>query len=232
LLYALPLLVMAGAVMIYLPLSPSNGEASRSSGLHKTAPRHRLQVRGFHFEGRYEGKRVISIRSDRFTIEKKKLGFFSLGLMNTATFRNAVIDLYGRKKEGGRDGTPKGQTTPAMIFKGAFKKETLPAFPVKGVSSVVIEPVQVNLYHEDALIARIAASSATIGLRGREVLFEGDVLVVSGPRVLRTDRLMLLPDKGLLRTDRRFLLKTPRQDLVGDALTVDVLLTPLRAVSS
>lgn len=169
----------------------------------------RVKIRGFQYDGHYEGKRIISIKGDQFTIEKKKLSFFRLGLTNVARFKGAVIDIYG---------------TGRMSLEKAFTKEALSSFPAKRISSIVIEAVKLNLHNEKFLVTQISASSATIRFKKRDILFEGNVKVVSGPKSLETARLMLLPESAVIKTDRHFVLKTPERQFDGEHLTTDMFL--------
>lgn len=199
-------------------------------------PRHRLQISGFKFTGHYDGKKIISIKADKFTIEKKKLGFFRLGLLNVARFKNAVIDIYGERAAPGKNATAKspaqdtGSTTHisarpvAPDFSSLFTDGTLPSFPAKRISSLIIEPVHVNLHDEESLVARIAASSAIIRLRQRDIVFKGNVIMESGPRMLHTDRLSLLPEHALVRVERQFVLETPEGRLEGNKLATNIFL--------
>jgi len=43
-----------------------------------------MAIRGFTFDGNHEGRRTLSIKADSFIVDKKKIGFFRCGLMNTA----------------------------------------------------------------------------------------------------------------------------------------------------
>ena len=206
----------------------------RTSGLPKPPqqiPRymtsgHRLQIGGFRYEGNREGKKIISIKADKFTIEKKKLGFFRLGLLNVARFKNAVIDIYGQRIGSGEaPGKSQADTQSAGIsFKELFTREALPSFSVKRVSSIIIEPIYLNLYDGRSLISQITASSANIRLRKRDILFEGDVCVKSGSASLKSDHLILMPENGLLRAERHFVLETPEKRLEGERLTTDLFL--------
>jgi len=62
----------------------------------KTAvqPAYRMQIEGLRFYGMNQGRRVVSITADRFTLRRGKIGFFSTGLTRTALIENAIIDIY------------------------------------------------------------------------------------------------------------------------------------------
>lgn len=188
---------------------------------HQSTSR-RFEFRGFRYDGNLDGKRVISIKADRFSIEKKKLGFFRFGLMNVALFENALIRIYGAKPDESHE-NPKQK----LSFKNSFSKEALPSFPVKRISSIVMEPIEVELHDEHSAITRISAASATLGIRKRIIVFKGDVRVVSGDRVLTTTRLNLLLETAVIKTGGDFLLKALGKQWEGHRLTTDIFLRPV-----
>lgn len=219
-------------------------------------PRHRLsrarhEIRGFCFEGNYEGEKIISIKADRFCIEKKKLGFFRFGLLNVARLTNAVVDIYGKRTQSVQQvfsnaarqkAGPLDSNTPTLpdlrpdtgnahghvssiTFNHVFSRKALPSFPVKRISSIIIEPVLVKLHDETSVVSQLTAASATIRLKRRDILFKGNVRVVSGPRSLKTDQLRMLPENAVIKTNRHFVLKTPEKQISGKRLTTDIFLS-------
>ena len=111
-----------------------------------------------------------------------------------------------------------------LTFKGIFSKAALPSFQVKKISSIVMEPVCLELHDEQSSVARISAASAVIRLKKRCIIFKGNVKVVSGPRVLTTSRLSLFPENAVIKCDQHFTLKTPEKELNGERLTFDIFL--------
>ena len=222
---------IACPIFIYYRHSTSVPEDNQKNISHyKQRHRPRHEIRGFSFNSSQDGKKVISIKADRFSIKKKKLGFFSFGLMNEARFDNAVIHLYGRSGQNEKSEVPpegrRAGRSQNLTFKGIFSKGSLPSFQVKRISSIVMEPVCVELHDEQSSVTRISAASAVIRLKKRCILFKGNVRVVSGPRVLTTSRLNLFPENAIIRTDQHFTLKTPEKELKGDRLTFDIFLRP------
>ena len=220
------LTVMGGMVFVYYQHRTSGPPKPPQEIPRFMPPAHRLQIGGFRYDGNREGKKIISIKADKFTIEKKKMGFFRLGLLNVARFKNAVIDIYGQRIGSGEaPGKPNTHTqNSGMSFKELFTREALPSFSVKRVSSIMIEPICLNLYDGKSLISQIRASSANIRLRKRDILFEGDVRVKSGSASLKTDHLIFMPENGLLKAERHFILETPEKRLEGERLTTDLFL--------
>jgi hypothetical protein len=241
----LAVLVVASAVFLfyYHRISDLADDHERPSRNRYPAPRY--DVRGFRFDGHREDRRTITIKADRFSIQKKKLGFFRFGLMNVARLENAFVDIYGGRpkpedsntkvrssqhenRSAPEDFKPRAVSSQNFTFGDVFAKNALLSFPVKRLSSVVLEPVRVRLHDEQSVVTEIWAASATIRLKKRDVLFTGGVRLVSGSKILTTSELVMAPERGVLLTNQGFKLETPEKELQGQGLTTDILLTPLR----
>jgi hypothetical protein len=213
---------VGGTISLFIRHRASIPSIEPKDILGRQSTSQRLEFRGFRYDGNLGGKRVISIKADRFSIEKKKLGFLRFGLMNVALFENAFIRIYGDKPDESHENSKQ-----KLSFKGSFSKETLPSFPVKRISSIVMEPIDVELHDEHSAVTRISAASATLGLRKRIIVFKGDVRVVSEDRVLTADRLNLLLETAVIKTGGNFLLKAPGKQREGHRLTTDIFLRPV-----
>jgi len=112
-------------------------------------------------------------------------------------------------------------------FDDIFSKESLPPLPGKRVSSVVLKPIIIELHDEDSVVTKISASSGIIRLKQRDILFRGNVRVISGSQILTTELLSMLPQEAIFRTDRHFILKTPEKQWNGNRLTTDIFLRPI-----
>lgn len=190
----------------------------------------RFEIQGVNYNSYFDGNKATSIKADRLLIEKKKLGFFRFGLMNVARIENALIRIYGREELSGNNADDSYDNLKKNLsFKETFSKETLPSFPIKRISSIVIEPVIIELRDEQSVITRISAASAVINVTKRSILFEGNVSMVSGDRSLKADRLSLFPEKAIIKTGSRFLIKTPQKEWEGHRLTMDIFLRPINS---
>ena len=96
---------MAVACMIFLfnRYTTLINQNTHHGALQQKFLQYRHQIKSFKFDSFNNGEKVLSIKADKFTIEKKKLGYFRLGLINVAIFENAVIDVYLKKKASGND---------------------------------------------------------------------------------------------------------------------------------
>ena len=165
--------------------------------------------------------------ADRFSIDKKKVGFFRFGLMNEARLENASIRIYASANPPAKNANAshhKASSGQPLTFNNVFSKGALPSFPIKRVSSILMEPVYVEIRDEQSAVTQISASSAAIRLRKRDIFFKGKVKVVSGSRILTTDRLTVIPDNAAIKTDRHFVLNTPEKKLEGNQLITDICL--------
>jgi hypothetical protein len=218
------LIIGVMAFIIYRHNAPRPGFRSDSGMvLSPQTKENRVHIRGLQFSGYNEGEKVISIKADRFTVEKKKIGFLTTSLFNVANLKNAIIDIYG---QGGV--SEKGAVTgieeqlSGVTFKDTFSKDALPGISQKAIASITIQPVSVNLYIGNANVARISASSANIRVKQRDIVFQGDVKVISGEKTLFTERLSFLPEEAIINTGGHFVLKTKEGRLEGQQLSADI----------
>jgi len=177
----------------------------------------RLKIKGFNFDSLKNGERILSIKADNFTIEKKKLGFFRLGLINVAVFENAEIDIYLKRKLSNDRSNFIQDALPSL-------KDALPSFSTKRISSIKIKPVCLKFRDGNALFTQITSKVAIIRLKKYHIIFKGDVQVVSGNKRLSTERLTLFPEKSIMKTERHFILKTSQKKVEGEQLTIDIFL--------
>ncbi|RZB30241.1 MAG: hypothetical protein SRB1_02521 [Desulfobacteraceae bacterium Eth-SRB1] len=183
---------------------------------------YRLRIKGFSLHSVHEDNSAISIKADSFAIEKKKLGFFRFGLINVARFKNAVIDIYGLKKESSDSGKYKS------IFKNVFSGDFLPSNVSKRVASVIIEPICVRLRDDkESVITEISAASASLRLKHRDILFKGGVRATSGISVLTTDKLCFNYDNGTVSARHHYVLNEAGKRYEGNKLTTDIFLARL-----
>ena len=229
--YCFAVCILGGLVFAYYHHRTSIPQNNiQSISRHRNSHNPRFEIKGFHYDAHYKGKRAISIKADRFSIQKKKVGFFRFGLLNEARLENASIRIYGRSKlsESNPDESRnKANPRQALTFDNVLSRQTLPSLPIRRISSIVMEPVYVEIHDEQSAVTQISASSAAIRLKKRDIVFKGDVKVVSGSRILTTERLRMLPEDFAIRADRHFVLNTAKMQLEGDQITTDIFLRPV-----
>ena len=179
--------------------------------------RHPLVIHGFQYAGYHQGEKNIGIKAVRHSIEKKKIGFFTSGVVRIAKFKGAEIDIYTKQVELGSN-----VQKPNNSLNGIFTKGAMPAAHLKNVVSFIFEPVKINFHIGKSLITRIQANRATVKSKDRSIDFQGQVLVTAESSSLTTDKLTFVPDSGLFKTDRPFVYKTSEKQITGENLTADL----------
>ena len=242
---------IAGITLYYLEDHNSDLLIYSKDVLQNRYPGPQHEFREFSFESDFHGKKLISIHADKLLIQKKKVGFFRFGLMKEAIIHNAYINIYGIHQWIGNqtaDSSEKGKDVKSplnrpkkfsekkkisapikdgqnkLTFENVFKKSILPSPILKRVSSIVIKPVIMVFYDDQEIISRVSAESAVIRYKNRDILFSGNVIVTSGPRVLNTEQLRMIPEKATVKTDHPFIMETPEKQTKGNYLTTDICL--------
>ena len=180
-----------------------------------------LVVMGFQFAGFNDGKKILSIKAVKHAIEKKKIGFISLGAGYIANYKNAVVDIYGQQIRNDPY-TKKDGRIAAYTYNAIFSDETMPILSQKDIAFLRFEPIKINFYNNNSLLTEIFADSATIDPRKNRIFLKGQILAKSASRSLMTDRLNLFSDNGFMEATSHFILKTPEKHITGKNLTSDI----------
>lgn len=214
-------LCMGGTTLLFVQKRASIfSHAHPSEVSSQSHSNYRLKVEGFCFDSFKDGDKVFSIKAENFTIEKKKLGFLRLGLINTAVFNNAVLDIYLTENNA------KSSDSGSDLVKASLPSlsKSLPTLPTKRISSIRIEPMCLNLWDEKTLFTQITSKIAIIGFKKQNIIFEGNVQVVSGDKHLSANRLKFYPENYLMETEGHFIFKTDQKRIEGEQLSVDLFL--------
>lgn len=200
-------------------------------------PAYRTKMEGLSFLAMDRGRKVIAIKADRFILRNMKVGFFSFSMATVAALENVTIDIYSADAKDRKDSWPADETVAtkhlpeqqnikhrnALDFKGVLSKETFASFPVKSITSIEASPIVFTLYDDKKILTRISAQKATVRFRDRDVLFDGDVTVISGPRELRSESLRLSPADGTMEA-KQYSMVTKNGNASGQNLKTDLLL--------
>jgi hypothetical protein len=191
-------------------------------------------IRGFRYSKYYEGRKALSIKAAKFSIEKKKIGIFKISPLKVARFRDAEIDFFGRTNQpddntsqprqalsGSENGTAISNDS---AFKGVLSQEILPPSALKGSVSAICEPVKINLHLDDVLVTRIQAGKAIVDPRKRRMILLDNIRVTSGSSHLSTDRMAIYPETGLFEVNNKYVFETQGETITGDKLTTDFFL--------
>ncbi len=203
------------------------------------------EIKGVSYNGIHQGKKTISIKADKFRVQNKKIGVLRFGLMREAKFENAQIHIYGKKRL--PNGMPFGGLTShekiglhnknnkqippekmELSFEEAFSKSLIAALPIKGVRSIIMKPVEMVIHDDrEAVVSQINAREAVVRPKKNDILFTGNVKMVSGDSVLFTERLRLLPKKSIVKVDGKFKLSSIEGKRKGQEMTATLYLRPL-----
>jgi len=188
---------------------------------------HLFEVIDLNYESFNNGNRTISFKADRFSIQRKKIGFFRVGLVNMGVFDNADVVLhlqhqgndYSCCHESSED-APDEQSLPDL-------SKMLPPHAAGRISSVTLKPVILSLVDGNSVLTRITSESAELRLTGPGIEFTGNVEVVSEDKTLKTRRLIFYPDDFYLEITGGFVLEDPEARSKGEGIILDIRLNPV-----
>jgi hypothetical protein len=219
--FAAFILLTCGLLIFYFSYSPLKPAVDKKPKFLSGREKIPLTVQGFQFSGYFKDRQILSIKADKHTIEKKKIGFISLGTGFIANYKNAVIDIHIRQIE--KTGNSRNDSpVAAYTFNEIFSKKIMPILTQKDIAALQFKPVKINFFNENKLLSRIQAKSAAINSMDGKIFLKGRISVKTAEKVLTTDRLTLVSDNGLIETNDGFVLKTPEKQITGKTLTSDI----------
>ncbi len=183
----------------------------------------RAQINRFTFSIIDGTNKILTIKGDSFTVEKKKIGFLRTSILNEAKLTNGVIDLYCNDI---LNGSVKN-TGDKLTFKNAVSEDTLSSIYDYKVSSIRVSPVCIRLYQNDDLVTRIKSLSGRVRIRRKDILFSGKVRVESGKSTLITERLSFNPDYATFQTNTDYELITDKEHFQGNRFLSNIFLQPV-----
>jgi len=213
------LTLISGVIFLYVSDNSKNSSQDKTNHFSSRKKKD-LTIRGFHFSGHHEGRKAITIKAAKFSVEKKKIGIFRLSPLRAARFRGAEIDFYVNNDQSAAGSQDKKDIT----IKGLFSKETIPVSLLKGATSAIFEPVKINFCVDDTPVTEIRAKTATFDPRRRRIVMHGDIFATAGFNQLSTNRLMIYPEKGIIEVNNKFVLKTQGEQINGEKLITDLFL--------
>lgn|GEM_PF-4471610 len=153
-----------------------------------------LDIKGFSYQGMRDGQTLISISARRFNVQKKKIGAFSVGLLNEVSFENATFRIYGKIKKD-------NQQDPGMLrfeSDNPFASDIFNGFPVQGISGIQASPIILEFLAGDKRVSSLIAKNCRYDVNGKSILLTGKVQGVSGDRRISADNLRIPTDSFLL----------------------------------
>jgi hypothetical protein len=209
-----------------------------SAGLEHSAPNPAIsgseqvlhEMRGLSVDSWAKDRKLLTVKAERFSIEKRKFGFFRFGLMKVVHMTDSRIELYdfftgSSDNPHPADNVEKPELDQLLV--DSLLKQTVPHSSLKGISAIEMKPVSLRIYDQKRVLTRINADSLFIGSRKGSVAFHGNVSVEAPSGVLTTEELVLLPRQALLETHQYFKLKTLEKEFEGYHLVTNLLLNKL-----
>jgi lipopolysaccharide export system protein LptC len=98
--------------------------------------------------------------------------------------------------------------------------------PSGRLSGIVMQPITVELYRDDDLLAKITADKAFLRARDRSIVFQGQVRMASGEKWLTTRRLSLGPQTASVSVEAPYRRYHDGQVEEGRQLQTDLHLNP------
>lgn len=162
-----------------------------------------LAMDGFSLVIHIDGKENLRLHADRMRLQRKKWGFFRIGLLKEMVIENAAVILHqgtaagneGSREEG-RSGQPLEEGRPAAVSAYDGLAELVDTLPIGRLSGLSFRPVQVEIDDDLGRHSRIGAQSATIDPGKGTLSLAGRVQVRSGGRILSAPALDLDARKG------------------------------------
>jgi hypothetical protein len=226
------LIVLLGGLFFFHTAPPPQKKTENKRNIYAKPIQ---SITGFEYTQNIGAKRLISIKSRHFAIQRKKIGFLRFALMREAVFSDAQIKLYlypEEKTAPSRDRLSPVLNVSSEDIVGSLEllmaKDSKLVSKLKNVSAIMVHPVQIAFYYKEVPVLSISAQSAHLGLADRKIFFTRNVVVISGDRKMRVDRLEVNPDtKELIGTD--YVLSSPEGETSGSHITTDFKLTKVDA---
>jgi hypothetical protein len=183
-------------------------------------PRH--QIHGFRYESNIDGKKRLSLKASKVSLQKKKIGFFRFGLMNELRIDDALFTLYGFF---GQDSEQIKDIAEIQAIETAVAN-ILPQGQAKSLASLVIEPIVIEFHSLGPrhLVSQLQASRTVIQPSTRRISFEGKVVLEAGDKILETDTLYLDTETNQLQSKDHYVMRSSLNRCTGNGLVTDFLL--------
>jgi len=212
------IILLAGTIYSFTP-SPH----VRQDEPEIKSSQHWLEIRDLSYQNFDQDQKYLSLKAERFSIQKKKIGFFRIGLVNIGVFDNAQIDFYlDQNAEPGR----KMDSDDEFFFRHSLTSidGIMPPYSSNRISSFTLASVSINLINGNNILSTISSDSAVISPGKSGIEFKGNVKVVSNNNILKTKYLFFHPEKHHLQTKNDFTLESADETILGKDITLDMFL--------
>jgi hypothetical protein len=190
----------------------------------------RVAITGLNYNLSHEGETKFSVKADNFLIRKKKIGLVRFALAQEALLVNADIAVYVvherrvERQEGKNDSFVAVGITPEKNNAFVPFAVLMKLFHLKRLSGLVMKPVRVKFYDTAEGVSQLTAMQASFNFKERSVLFKGNVEMICGFNMLKTNQLTLFPKEAKIEVKKEFTLRVNEKERVGSHLVSDFFL--------
>ncbi len=188
-------------------------------------PKRELDIHGFSYEGVRDEKTILAIFADRFSVRKKKIGPFSIGLIKEVAFENAVFKIYDYLNclEDGMP--PPGNKS--FFADHPFSKDLFQQFPVKGITGIHAAPLTIEFHSKDMIVTTLMADEGFFQFKKQAFVLRGHVRGKSGKRRLSAKEALFSPEKFMLSARTQDFTKNNGRKTQSKYIDYDLYLNPI-----
>lgn len=185
--------------------------------MNQTYPGPQTEITNLGYEFTNQGKLFLSVKADRFRIQKKKVGIFRFGLAKEARFDNAKIKFFFSDNI-----NPDNAAGQFDQLKKYIQNENFKPFRNETVCSVLLKPIQIEIYKNRDRVLKISASTCDLKIKKEYLEFKGSIIAQAESRRLMTEKLVLNLKTAKLIAAESYTLITPDDSFTGDQIETDI----------
>jgi hypothetical protein len=183
-------------------------------------PKRELDIHGFTYAGVRDEKTILAIFADRFSIRKKKIGPFSIGLIKEIAFENTVFKIYDYLNYLEDGMPPPGADHP-------FSKDLFQQFPVKGITGIHAAPLTIEFHNKGRIVTTLMANEGFFQFKNQAVVLRGNVRGKSGKRRLSAKEALFSPEKFTIAARGQDFTKNNGRKTQSKYIDYDLYLNPI-----
>ena len=219
--------------------------ASKTTISKPKSSHYRHEIKKLEFNRIVSGKKTLSLKIDRFSIQKMKSGFLRFALANEVHIENAHIKLYDTarlfdsteyRRSDSISPNPENANINSVDNESHDNKTELinilaeasaSLIPAKRIKKIVCYPVLVEFYDKGTMRTSIEASTATVNNR-LQIVFKKNIKMISGSRSLKADRIIFDTARLIFHVQGDYILKDSLRKIKGNKTIVDIYLNPIK----
>ncbi len=185
-----------------------------------------FEITGLNYENSHAGQRILSVKAERFSVQRKRRGFLRLRSENIGAFERAEFLYFLEFGEDSRNESADVEGDEHV--KHNFLKHSLPLYSSGKIASYVLNPARFILVdNHSSTRTGITSDSAIISPEKSSIEFSGKVEAIYKNRVLKTRILILHVEQMYMEAREGFILTEPGSRSEGVKIRVDLFLNML-----